>query len=112
MHTLESKEKQMLDKTSWIRVNKQCHTLVDDDYKILATISTPYNETDGDENLIWEVELKDEEFGSYVSLYCAKIAVQRSIAVLDARIEAATQKKNKVKNKKRKEIGKKSVVRK
>ena len=99
-------EKPMLEQTSWIKINKQNHVLIDEDYKVIATIFTTESESDGDENLIWDVEIESEEFGSYVSLYCAKMAVQKAIAEWDAAI-AAQQKKKKVS--KKKETSKKKI---
>jgi hypothetical protein len=106
------KEKPMLENTSWVKVSKQCHTLVDEDCKVLAVVFTSYSEDDGDENFIWDVEIDGEEFGSYVSLYCAKLAVQKSIAEFDAKVVAvaATQKRSKVQKKKK--VEKKSAARK
>lgn len=69
----------MLETTQWVKVNKQCHTLVDSDNRVLAIIYTSYDESDGDENLIWEVEIEGDEIGSYISLYSAKLAVQQAI---------------------------------
>jgi hypothetical protein len=98
----------MLETTQWVRINKQCHTLVDENNKVLAAIYTSYNESDGDENYIWKVEIQDEEFGSYVSLYSAKLAVQEAIADCDAR-RAASKKRAKAK-KEKKEVEKKVGV--
>ena len=100
----------MLEQTAWVRVSKQCHTLVDENCKVLALVFTSYDEGDGDENLIWDVEIEGEEFGSYVSLYCAKIAVQTAIAAWDAKVAAAATKKKSSSKKKR--VEKKSVARK
>ena len=100
----------VLEQTSWVRVSSQCHTLVDGDCKILAVIFTSYDEADGDENFIWDVEIEGEEFGSYVSLHCAKIAVQTAIAEWDAKMAAAEKRKKTVSKKKKEE--KKSVTRK
>lgn len=69
----------MLETTQWVRVNKQCHSLVDADGRIIATIFTSYDEDDGDENMIWEVEIEGDEYGSFISLYTAKLAVQQEI---------------------------------
>ena len=76
----EEEDKPMLESTEWVRINKSCHTLVDAQNKILACVYTSYDEEDGDENLIWEVEIEDDAFGAYVSLYSAKLAVQKAIA--------------------------------
>ena len=103
------KGRPMLEQTAWIKINNQCHTLVDEDCKVIATISTPYKENDGDENFIWEVEVYEEEFGHYVSLYCAKLAVQRSIADMDIQI-AETQKRSQQRRKKKEKIEKKKSV--
>ena len=88
-------DRPMLEQTSWVRVSKQCHSLVDEDYKVLAVIFTSYDEDDGDENMIWDVEIEGEEFGSYVSLYLAKLAVQTAIANWDAKLIADQKKKKK-----------------
>ncbi len=69
----------MLETTQWVRVNKQNYSLVDADNRVLAIVYTSYNEDDGDENLIWEVEIEGDEIGSYISLYSAKLAVQQAI---------------------------------
>jgi hypothetical protein len=108
---LSNKGKPMLEQTHWEKISSKCHTLVDEDYKVVSVISTPYSEDDGDVNFIWEVEIDGEEFGAYVSLYCAKIAVQKAIADWDAKMIAASEKK-KSKVKKNKEVKKKSVARK
>ena len=65
-----NEENSVLEQTSWVKVNRQCHTLVDEDYKILAVVYTSYDEADGDENFIWDVEIEGDQFGSYSSLYC------------------------------------------
>jgi len=93
----------MLEQTTWIRVNKQCHTLVDKNFKIVAVICTSYDENDGDENLIWDVEIEGEEFGSFISLYGAKLAVQETIAQIDAEVEKEKQKKKRLAKKKKEE---------
>jgi|ERR1035441_5398784 hypothetical protein len=103
-------ENSVLEQTSWIKVNSRCYTLIDEDCKVLAVVFTSYDEADNDENFIWDVEIEGEEFGSYVSLYCAKIAVQTAIAEWDAKIAAAASKK-KLASKKKK-VEKKSVARK
>ena len=100
----------MLETTQWIRVNKQCHSLVDENNKVLAIVFTSYDDEDGDENFIWEVEVNDEEFGSYISLYSAKLAVKEAIADCDAIMEAS-RKKDKFK-KYKKEVEKKVNARK
>lgn len=69
----------MLEKTQWVRVNKQCHTLVDETGRIISAIFTSYNDEDGDENFIWEVEIEGDEYGSFISLHAAKVAVQQAI---------------------------------
>jgi hypothetical protein len=106
----EERQPTMLEQTSWVKVSKQCHTLIDEDCKILAVIFTSYDEDDGDENFIWDVEIEGEEFGSYVSLYCAKMAVQTAIAEWDAKMAAAANRKKKTTAKKKKM--EKSVARK
>jgi hypothetical protein len=110
VHDIKYKGRPMLEQTSWIPISKQCHTLVDEDFKVLAYVFTKYSESDGDENLVWDVEIEDEAQGSYVSLYCAKMAVQKAIAAWDAKKAAAKEKKKKVVETKKKE--KKSVARK
>src|ERR1035437_7388020 len=86
-------DRPMLERTAWIRISKQCHTLVDEDYKVLATVYTSYSESDGDENLIWDAEIEGEEFGSYVSLYRAKLAIQTAIFEWDIKLRAEEAKK-------------------
>jgi hypothetical protein len=103
----------MLDQMSWVKISKQCHSLVDEDCRVIATISTAYDESDGDENFIWDAEIEGEEFGSYVSLYLAKLAIQTAIFEWDSKVRAEAEKKTvkkKVVNKKptiKKEIKKK-----
>ena len=99
-----TKEKPVLEQTSWIKVNKQCHTLVDEDYKVVAVVFTSYDEDDGDENLIWDAEIEGEEFGSYVSLYMAKLAIQKAIADWDAKLRVELKKKSEFKKKTTKKI--------
>ena len=106
-------DRPMLEQTAWIRISKQCHTLVDEDYKVLATVYTSYSESDGDENLIWDAEIEGEEFGSYVSLYLAKIAIQTAIFEWDAKLQAEEAKKKIVKKKVvKKKPAKKEVLKK
>jgi hypothetical protein len=101
--------KRMLDTLSWVKMSKQCWTLVDTDCKVMAVIYTAYDEDDGDENFIWDVEIEGEEFGSYVSLYCAKMAVQKAIYEFEAKM-AASEKR--AKTRKKKEVKVKSVAKK
>lgn len=100
----------MLEQTHWEPINKQCYTLVDDDYKVLAMVTTPYDADDGDENFIWDVQIEGEDFGCYVSLYMAKMAVQQAIADWDEKMAAAAAKPKKQTIRKKKV--KKSAVRK
>ena len=81
----------MLENLQWVRVSKQCHTLVDENNKILAVVFTSYDESDGDEFYIWEVKIEDEDFGEYVSLYSAKMAVQEQILEWDEAIAKANK---------------------
>lgn len=91
----------MLDKTQWVRVNKRCYSLVDEDNRVLASIFTSYDEDDGDENFIWEVEIEGDDLGSYISLYSAKLAVQQAIRDWEKTQEVkAAKRKTKTKNKK------------
>jgi hypothetical protein len=99
----------MLDQLNWVKMSKQCWTLVDPDCKVMAVIYTAYDESDGDENFIWDVEIEGEEFGSYVSLYCAKMAVQKAIYEFEAKM-AASEKR--AKTRKKKEVKVKSVAKK
>jgi hypothetical protein len=81
----------MLEDLEWVRVSKQCHTLVDPDNKIWAVVFTSYDESDGDEFFIWEVKIEEEDFGEYVSLYSAKMAVQEQILEWDEAIARANK---------------------
>ena len=101
--------KRMLDTLNWIRMSKQCWTLVDENCKVMAAIHTAYDDVDGDEQFIWDVEIEGEEFGSYVSLYCAKMAVQKAIYEFEAKM-AASEKR--AKTRKKKEVKVKSVAKK
>ena len=83
----------MLDQMSWVKISRQCHSLVDEDCRVIATIYTPYDEADGDENFIWDAEIEGKEFGSYVSLYLAKLAIQTAIFEWDAKLRAEEAKK-------------------
>jgi hypothetical protein len=98
----------MLEQTEWVPLNKQHHTLVDDEFRIIANVWTTYAEEDGDENYLWEVEVDGEEFGNYVSLYLAKLDVQMAIARWDAKL-AAEAKKPKTKPAAKKKETKKKV---
>jgi len=103
----------MLEQTSWVKINKQCYTLVDQSFKVFAIITTAYDTTDGDELCIWDVEIEGDEFGSYISLYAAKLAVQEAIAQYDAKVAAQQNRKQKKKTvAKKKTVEKKSVSRK
>lgn len=90
----------MLETTQWVRVNKQNYSLVDADNRVLAIVYTSYNEDDGDENLIWEVEIEGDEIGSYISLYSAKLAVQQAIRDWEKTQEKTTVRAKKTTRKK------------
>lgn len=90
----------MLEKLEWMCINKGCFTLVDEDLRILAVVFTSYDEDDGDQNMIWDVEMNDEHFGSYVSLVGAQMAVQRILAESAANEIKAQEKKKARKRKK------------
>ena len=109
---IDKGERLMLEQTHWERVSRQCHTLVDESFKILAIIFTSYDEDDGDENIVWDVEIEGEAFGQYISLYGAKLAVQEAIAQWDAKVAAVAAAKAKRKKPVKKVEKKKSVARK
>jgi hypothetical protein len=91
----------MLENVSWVKINNCCHALmIDENSKVLAMIYTPYDLDDGDENLIWDVEIEEESFGSYISLYLAKLEVQKYIAAVDVEMEKEADKKKKNSRKK------------
>lgn len=98
----------MLENTQWVRVNKQCHSLVDDDGRIIAVVFTSYDEDDGDENFIWEVEIEGDEYGSFISLHTAKVAVQQAIRDFEKTQEQKTKTKTRRTTPKKKETEKKT----
>lgn len=91
----------MLEQTEWIKINKSCYSLIDDEHRIIAMIYTSYDEADGDENLIWDVEIEDEDMGKFVSLYAAKLAVQKAIGDWDLKQQTKSAKKDKTPRKKK-----------
>ncbi len=94
------KDKPMLEKTEWKKVNKQTHALIDEDNLILAVVFTSQDEEDGDENLIWDVQLGGDEMGSYVSLYSAQLAVHKHFSEME-KIQVQNEEKRNSRKKKK-----------
>src|ERR1700675_3573188 len=95
------KEKPMLEKTEWMKINKHCHALVDEDNLILAVVLTSYDPEEGDDNLIWDVELGGQEMGSYISLYSAQLAVQKHFSEME---QLSIENEEKRKSRKKKKV--------
>lgn len=92
----------MLETTEWIKITKQCYTLVNDDNRVIAAVFTVQDKADGDTNCVWQTEIMDEEFGCYVSLYLAQLAVQNTFVQMEEdqiRKEKARKKRAKAKKK-------------
>jgi hypothetical protein len=89
----------MLEKTEWMCINRGCYVLVDEDMRVLAVVYTSYDDTEGDQNIIWDVEMNEEPFGCYVSLLSAQFAVQKFLAEVTADEQAQKKKKERKRKK-------------
>lgn len=95
----------MLEETYWLQVNEICHTLVGKHQQVVAYIFTQYSEEDGDKIIIWNAEIEEESIGEFISLFQAKLHIQRLIAEFDDReaaeaLKKTTKRKTKAKAKK------------